>query len=179
MSTSVQPLVLMTAGGTGGHVYPALAVATELMARGLRVEWVGTARGLEHRVVPAQGITLHCLPVRRNVVVADTDAEAEQIAIPAFNAMNDFRAAMRDRVIRDQGLAIAPPDAGKNGPPARTSVEHGLVHGGPDTVARKLAPIASTGVGGMIIQFRLGPMTLAQTERSLTLFRDRVMPALH
>ncbi len=64
MSSSVQPLVLMTAGGTGGHVYPALAVATELMARGLRVEWVGTARGLEHRVVPAAGITLHCLPVR-------------------------------------------------------------------------------------------------------------------
>ncbi|MBP6700021.1 MAG: undecaprenyldiphospho-muramoylpentapeptide beta-N-acetylglucosaminyltransferase [Halioglobus sp.] len=61
---SVQPLVLMTAGGTGGHVYPALAVATELMARGLRVEWVGTVRGLEHRVVPAAGITLHCLPVR-------------------------------------------------------------------------------------------------------------------
>jgi UDP-N-acetylglucosamine--N-acetylmuramyl-(pentapeptide) pyrophosphoryl-undecaprenol N-acetylglucosamine transferase len=58
------PLVLMTAGGTGGHVYPALAVASELLARGLRVEWVGTERGLEHRVVPAAGITLHCLPVR-------------------------------------------------------------------------------------------------------------------
>jgi len=59
-----QPLVLMMAGGTGGHVYPALAVATELLSRGYRVEWVGTARGLEHRVVPAAGITLHCLPVR-------------------------------------------------------------------------------------------------------------------
>ena len=59
-----QPLVLMMAGGTGGHVYPALAVATELLRRGYRVEWVGTARGLEHRVVPAAGITLHCLPVR-------------------------------------------------------------------------------------------------------------------
>ncbi|RLA61319.1 MAG: undecaprenyldiphospho-muramoylpentapeptide beta-N-acetylglucosaminyltransferase [Gammaproteobacteria bacterium] len=52
------------AGGTGGHVYPALAVATELLSRGYRVEWVGTARGLEHRVVPAAGITLHCLLVR-------------------------------------------------------------------------------------------------------------------
>lgn len=59
-----QPLVLMMAGGTGGHVYPALAVATELMDRGYRVEWVGTERGLEHRVVPAAGIALHCLPVR-------------------------------------------------------------------------------------------------------------------
>ncbi len=61
---ALQPLVLMMAGGTGGHVYPALAVATELMARGYRVEWVGTERGLEHRVVPAAGILLHCLPVR-------------------------------------------------------------------------------------------------------------------
>lgn len=62
--TAQQPLVLMMAGGTGGHVYPALAVAMELIGRGYRVEWVGTQRGLEHRVVPAAGITLHCLPVR-------------------------------------------------------------------------------------------------------------------
>ena len=62
--SATKPLVLMMAGGTGGHVYPALAVATELLARGYRVEWVGTERGLEHRVVPAAGITLHCLPVR-------------------------------------------------------------------------------------------------------------------
>jgi UDP-N-acetylglucosamine--N-acetylmuramyl-(pentapeptide) pyrophosphoryl-undecaprenol N-acetylglucosamine transferase len=62
--SSPKPLVLMMAGGTGGHVYPALAVATELLSRGYRVEWVGTARGLEHRVVPAAGIVLHCLPVR-------------------------------------------------------------------------------------------------------------------
>jgi UDP-N-acetylglucosamine--N-acetylmuramyl-(pentapeptide) pyrophosphoryl-undecaprenol N-acetylglucosamine transferase len=59
-----KPLVLMMAGGTGGHVYPALAVATELLSRGYRVEWVGTARGLEQRVVPAAGINLHYLPVR-------------------------------------------------------------------------------------------------------------------
>jgi UDP-N-acetylglucosamine--N-acetylmuramyl-(pentapeptide) pyrophosphoryl-undecaprenol N-acetylglucosamine transferase len=58
------PLVLMMAGGTGGHVYPALAVATELRDRGCRVEWVGTARGLEARVVPEAGIELHCLVVR-------------------------------------------------------------------------------------------------------------------
>jgi UDP-N-acetylglucosamine--N-acetylmuramyl-(pentapeptide) pyrophosphoryl-undecaprenol N-acetylglucosamine transferase len=61
---AAKPLVLMMAGGTGGHVYPALAVATELLSRGYRVEWVGTARGLEHRVVPAAGIVLHRLPVR-------------------------------------------------------------------------------------------------------------------
>jgi UDP-N-acetylglucosamine--N-acetylmuramyl-(pentapeptide) pyrophosphoryl-undecaprenol N-acetylglucosamine transferase len=59
-----KPLVLMMAGGTGGHVYPALAVATELRARGCEVEWVGTSRGLEARVVPAAEIKLHCLAVR-------------------------------------------------------------------------------------------------------------------
>lgn len=64
MSQMSSSLIFMTAGGTGGHVYPALAVATELMSRGHRVEWVGTRRGLEHRVVPAAGIPLHCLPVR-------------------------------------------------------------------------------------------------------------------
>lgn len=58
------PLVMMMAGGTGGHVYPALAVAGELRERGYRVEWVGTERGLEHRVVPAANIELHCLPMR-------------------------------------------------------------------------------------------------------------------
>jgi UDP-N-acetylglucosamine--N-acetylmuramyl-(pentapeptide) pyrophosphoryl-undecaprenol N-acetylglucosamine transferase len=62
--TTSKPLVLMMAGGTGGHVYPALAVAMELLSRGYRVEWVGTSRGLEHRVVPAAGIELHCLAVR-------------------------------------------------------------------------------------------------------------------
>jgi len=63
MSAS-SPLVLMMAGGTGGHVYPALAVATQLLEKGFRVQWVGTARGLEHRIVPAAGIKLHCLAVR-------------------------------------------------------------------------------------------------------------------
>jgi UDP-N-acetylglucosamine--N-acetylmuramyl-(pentapeptide) pyrophosphoryl-undecaprenol N-acetylglucosamine transferase len=54
----------MMAGGTGGHVYPALAVAMELMDRGYRIEWLGTARGLEERVIPRAGIPLHHLTVR-------------------------------------------------------------------------------------------------------------------
>lgn len=61
---SAAPLVLVLAGGTGGHVYPALAVAEELRGRGYRVEWVGTRRGLEARVVPAAGLVLHTLAVR-------------------------------------------------------------------------------------------------------------------
>lgn len=64
MSDSNAPLVLFCAGGTGGHVYPALAVAQELQARGYRIAWVGTRAGLESRVVPEAGFTLHYLPVQ-------------------------------------------------------------------------------------------------------------------
>ncbi len=57
-------LVLIMAGGTGGHVFPALAVADELRRRGVEVAWLGTQAGLEARVVPAAHIPFHTLQVR-------------------------------------------------------------------------------------------------------------------
>lgn len=57
------PTVLIMAGGTGGHVFPALAVADALAARGARVLWLGTARGLEAELVPKAGIPLYRLRV--------------------------------------------------------------------------------------------------------------------
>lgn len=54
---------LIAAGGTGGHVYPALAVAGALSEQGWAVDWIGTERGIEHRLVPASGIPLYCLDV--------------------------------------------------------------------------------------------------------------------
>ncbi len=50
--------LMVMAGGTGGHVYPALAVADELRARGWDVFWLGTRHGLEARVVPQAGINM-------------------------------------------------------------------------------------------------------------------------
>jgi UDP-N-acetylglucosamine--N-acetylmuramyl-(pentapeptide) pyrophosphoryl-undecaprenol N-acetylglucosamine transferase len=57
MTTANRTLMVM-AGGTGGHVYPALAVADALRARGWEVFWLGTRAGLEARVVPAAGIDM-------------------------------------------------------------------------------------------------------------------------
>lgn len=44
--------VLIMAGGTGGHVFPALACAREFQARGYAVHWLGTPRGIENDLVP-------------------------------------------------------------------------------------------------------------------------------
>jgi len=55
--------VLVMAGGTGGHVFPALAVAHELRANDYRVVWLGTRQGIEARLVPAAGIDIEWLPV--------------------------------------------------------------------------------------------------------------------
>jgi len=55
---AVNRTLMVMAGGTGGHVYPALAVADALRARGWEVFWLGTRAGLEARVVPAAGIDM-------------------------------------------------------------------------------------------------------------------------
>lgn len=56
--------VLIMAGGTGGHVFPALAVARALRLRNEQVVWLGTDRGLESRVVPADGFLLEKIRVQ-------------------------------------------------------------------------------------------------------------------
>jgi UDP-N-acetylglucosamine--N-acetylmuramyl-(pentapeptide) pyrophosphoryl-undecaprenol N-acetylglucosamine transferase len=55
--------VLIMAGGTGGHVFPALALARLLRASSREVVWLGTRRGLEARVVPEEGFPIEWLSV--------------------------------------------------------------------------------------------------------------------
>lgn len=55
--------IVIMAGGTGGHVFPALAVAQEMQERGWQVSWLGTRKGLEGRVVPAHNIEIDWLSV--------------------------------------------------------------------------------------------------------------------
>ena len=56
--------ILVMAGGTGGHVYPALAVAKALRRQSQDVVWLGTRKGLEARVVPDAGIDMEWLRIQ-------------------------------------------------------------------------------------------------------------------
>ena len=55
---SAVPKILIAAGGTGGHIMPALSVAHVLQARGWHIHWLGTQARLEASLVPAQGFSI-------------------------------------------------------------------------------------------------------------------------
>jgi UDP-N-acetylglucosamine--N-acetylmuramyl-(pentapeptide) pyrophosphoryl-undecaprenol N-acetylglucosamine transferase len=55
--------VMILAGGTGGHIFPGLAVATALRARGVPVTWLGAEGGMETRLVPQYAIAIDAIPI--------------------------------------------------------------------------------------------------------------------
>jgi alkanesulfonate monooxygenase SsuD/methylene tetrahydromethanopterin reductase-like flavin-dependent oxidoreductase (luciferase family) len=112
--------------------------------------------------------------VWRNILVAETDAEAERLGVPAFQAMVEGRAELRNRIYRDTGLRIEVP-AGEL-PSARGTVENGFIHGSPASVAAAIAEIDALGIGGVIASFRLGPLPHETACSSLSLFMQQVAP---
>ncbi len=63
MTVSNSVAVMIMAGGTGGHVFPALAVAEVMRSNGAKVEWLGTPRGIENTLVPAAHFNLRLIDV--------------------------------------------------------------------------------------------------------------------
>lgn len=114
--------------------------------------------------------------VWRNIFVAETDAEAERIAVPLFEAQRVQRAAMRERIAAERGESLVKKKAETGAAPARNVTEHSLIYGSPATVAEKVAEIDKIGVGGIILQFRVGPSSAEVAENSLKLFMQKVAP---
>jgi alkanesulfonate monooxygenase SsuD/methylene tetrahydromethanopterin reductase-like flavin-dependent oxidoreductase (luciferase family) len=110
----------------------------------------------------------------RNMVVADTDAEAAAIGVPAFRRMREHLNNARYRL--NAPGEQRPMRAGV--PAARDTVEHGLIYGSPATVCEQLAELQKIGMGGLILHFRLGPMPWDAAAQSLWLFAAEVAPVL-
>ncbi|MDX9873369.1 MAG: undecaprenyldiphospho-muramoylpentapeptide beta-N-acetylglucosaminyltransferase [Spongiibacteraceae bacterium] len=102
--------VLIMAGGTGGHVFPALAVANELLRRGVEVHWLGTARGIEAEVVPQAGIPLHFIRVTglRGKQLRTVLAAPVRLVRALFEAIRVIRTVRPACVVGFGGFASGP-----------------------------------------------------------------------
>ena len=102
--------VLIMAGGTGGHVFPALAVAERLRAQGAQVSWLGTAKGIESNLVPKAGFTLHFIRVEgvRGRGLVGLLKAPFLITKAVFQALAIMRKAQVDVVLGFGGFASGP-----------------------------------------------------------------------
>ena len=110
--------------------------------------------------------------VWRNIFVAETDAEAERLAIPAFRTQMEFRSAMRDKVYKEQGLFLKKEESAA----ARNEAQHAVLCGSPTKVAEAIGAIDKIGVGGLILVFRIGDMPYEVAANSIRLFMQKVAP---
>jgi UDP-N-acetylmuramate--alanine ligase len=104
------PTVVIAAGGTAGHVVPALAVADELLDRGARVVWAGTRGRAEAELVPRAGYEIEYFALsgidRRNPIRAATAAVRAAGAVPA--ARTFLRRVGADVVLGGGGYVTGP-----------------------------------------------------------------------
>ena len=110
--------------------------------------------------------------VWRNVYVGENEKEAEQVGSANFISMVEHRSSTRERIAADQGKAIT-----KSNPTYRDP-KIGLIAGSASTVAERLSKLASAGVGGVMIQFRLGPMEKDIANASISRFSQKVIPEI-
>jgi UDP-N-acetylglucosamine--N-acetylmuramyl-(pentapeptide) pyrophosphoryl-undecaprenol N-acetylglucosamine transferase len=103
-------VALVMAGGTGGHVFPALATARVLQRRGFDVVWLGTERGIEARLVPAAGIPVEWLSVSglRGKGLAALLAAPVRLLIALSQAMRAIRKHQPRVVLGAGGFASGP-----------------------------------------------------------------------
>jgi UDP-N-acetylglucosamine--N-acetylmuramyl-(pentapeptide) pyrophosphoryl-undecaprenol N-acetylglucosamine transferase len=101
---------MIMAGGTGGHVFPGLAVAEALRARDWSVVWLGTERGIEARVVPPHGIEIEWITIAgvRGRGVAAYLSAPFRIAAAVAQALAALRRRKPAAVLGMGGFVAAP-----------------------------------------------------------------------
>jgi UDP-N-acetylglucosamine--N-acetylmuramyl-(pentapeptide) pyrophosphoryl-undecaprenol N-acetylglucosamine transferase len=107
---SRSPHIVVMAGGTGGHVFPALAVARALEQRGATISWIGTARGLEAELVPAHGYELDLIGISglRGKGLAGWLVAPVRVARAISQALGIIRRRRADAVLGMGGFVTGP-----------------------------------------------------------------------
>lgn len=146
--------ILIMAGGTGGHVFPALAVARELRERGVEVSWLGTRPGLEAEVVPAAGIEIDFITIAglRGKGLAGWLLAPWRLSVALWQALGIMRRRRPDAVLGMGGFVTGP-----GGIAARLSGVPLLIHEQnaiPGLTNRLLAPLAARVMEGFPDTFR-------------------------
>lgn len=105
--------ILIAAGGTGGHIYPALAIADAFrVARpGVEIEFVGTAAGLENKIIPPKGYKVNHLPIGRlnsNVALSERIKTVLRMPLALVKSVSILRAVKPDFVLGVGGHASGP-----------------------------------------------------------------------
>ena len=110
MSASDKKVALIMAGGTGGHVFPALATAEKLQEQGVHVEWLGSRHGIEADLVPAAGLKLHSIEVRglRGKGKLSLLLAPFKLLIALWQALSVVRSVKPDVVLGMGGFASGP-----------------------------------------------------------------------
>ena len=108
------PVVTIMAGGTGGHIFPGLAVAQALRARGADVTWLGAAGGMETRLVPPHDIAIDTIAVAglRGKGVATLLAAPLRVLRAVRDAARVLRQRRPDAVVSFGGYVAGHPDKG-------------------------------------------------------------------
>ena len=102
--------VMIMAGGTGGHIFPGLAVAHALKARGIHVVWLGSEGGMETRLVAEQGFELVTVAIKglRGKAIASLLKAPFSISQAIFNALALMRQVNPQVVISFGGYVAGP-----------------------------------------------------------------------
>ncbi len=150
--------IMILAGGTGGHIFPGLAVARVLRDAGASVVWLGTPHGLENRVVPAAGIELERVGIRglRGRGAAGWLAAPFRVLRAVIQASRILRRVRPECVLSMGGYAAGP--GGVAARLAGTPIvihEQNAVAGWTNRLLRPLARIVCAGFPGALTGARV------------------------
>jgi len=108
--SKISPKIMILAGGTGGHVFPGLAIANKLVKQNISVSWLGSVGGMETKLVPQNNIDLYTLGIKG----LRGKNWRQQIAVPfqlihaVYQACQIFRKERPDVVLGMGGFVAGP-----------------------------------------------------------------------